>query len=100
MDTMRIPGLVAWPEHRRVLAKAVERFQQDDRIPGLLLGGSFASGSHDFYSDLDLYIVADDEHFADVLAEKTTAAATAGRMLTAFVPDQLGPSCDEADCAG
>lgn len=36
-----------------------------------------------------------DEHFANLLAEKETAAASAGRILTGFVPDHLGPGGDE-----
>ncbi len=95
MDPMQIPRLAAWPEHRRVLARMVEYFQHDARVPGLLLGGSFAVGSPDFYSDLDLYVIARDEHFADLLAQKQTAAAAAGRVLTGFVPDHLGPGGEE-----
>jgi len=43
-------------------------------VLGALLGGSFVSESPDFYSDLDLYIVGHDEHFADLPAERETAA--------------------------
>lgn len=77
MDPMRIPDLATWPEHRRVLARATEYFHNDSRIPGVLLGGSLASGTPDFYSDVDLYIVVRDELFAHVLAEKESAAAAA-----------------------
>ena len=95
MDPLHVPGLAAWPEHRRLLDGALGRFHKDARVPGLLLGGSFISGNPDFYSDLDLYIVVYDQYFADVLAEKKTAAAAAGRVLTGFVPDHLGPGGDE-----
>jgi Streptomycin adenylyltransferase len=95
MEANEIPGLAAWPEHRRVLAAAIDYFRQDARVPGLLLGGSFAAGTADFYSDIDLYVVVRDETFAGVLAGKTTAAAAGGRVLTAFVPDHLGPGGDE-----
>ena len=95
MDPMQIPGLAVWPEYRRVLARATEHFQKDSRILGVLLGGSFASGTPDFYSDVDLYIVVRDEHFADLLAEKETAAAAIGPVLAGFVPDHLGPGGDE-----
>lgn len=70
-------------------------FQDDHRVPGVLLGGSFAAGSPDFYSDLDLYVVVHDEHLRDVLAGKRAAAAAAGRVLVGFVPDHLGPGGDE-----
>lgn len=42
-----------------------------------------------------MYIVVEDEHFVSVLAEKKIAAAAAGRALTGFVPDHLGPGGDE-----
>jgi predicted nucleotidyltransferase len=95
MDIGQIPGLRDWPQHRRVLAGAIAHFRHDSRVPGLMLGGSFAAGTVDFYSDVDLYVVAYDEEFAGVLAEKTEAASAAGRMITGFVPDHLGPGGDE-----
>jgi predicted nucleotidyltransferase len=95
MDLRQVVGLAAWPEHRRLLDRAVARFHKDARVPGLLLGGSFVSGNPDFYSDLDLYIVVDDRYFLDVLAEKKPAASAAGRVLTGFVSDHLGPGGDE-----
>jgi predicted nucleotidyltransferase len=95
LDPREIASLAAWPEHRRILARAGEQIQKDSRVPGLLLGGSFVSGRPDFYSDLDLYIIVHDEHFEDLLAERQTAAAAAGRVLTGFVPDHLGPGGDE-----
>jgi predicted nucleotidyltransferase len=95
LDPKEIARLAAWPEHQRVLARVVERFQKDSRVAGLLLGGSFVSGKPDFYSDLDLYIIVHDEHFTDLLAERHSAAAAAGRVLTGFVPDHLGPGGDE-----
>jgi hypothetical protein len=95
MDEKQAPALEAWPQHRRVLEAALEHFLNDVRVPGLMLGGSFAAGSPDFYSDVDLYVVARDEDFAAVQAEKTAAAAAAGRLLTGFVPDHLGPGGDE-----
>jgi streptomycin adenylyltransferase len=95
MDPLQFPAFAAWPEHRGLLARAVGHFLGDTRVPGLLLGGSFVCGTPDFYSDLDLYIVVGDEYFGDVLAEKNTAAAVTGQVLTGFVPDHLGPGGDE-----
>src|SRR5437879_6411063 len=96
MDVLsEIPRLAAWPEHRRVLTRAFEYLEQDSRVVGVLLGGSFVSGDPDFYSDLDLYLVINDDHFTDMLAEKEKTAAAVDRMITGFVPDHLGPGGDE-----
>jgi predicted nucleotidyltransferase len=89
------PRLAAWPEHRRILTAAIDHFRTDLRVLGLLLGGSFAAGTPDVYSDIDLYIIVRDDLFDQVLGEKTGAAAAGGRVLTAFVPDHLGPGGDE-----
>jgi hypothetical protein len=78
-----------------VLRAALAYFQGDARVPGMVLGGSFAGGRPDFYSDVDLYLIVRDEDFSTVLGEKERAAAAPGPMLTGFVPDHLGPDGDE-----
>ena len=90
-----LPAFAAWPEHYRVLTAALAHFEADKRVPGVMLGGSFAGGRPDFYSDVDLYLIVRDGDFAAVLAEKERAAAAAGRVLTGFIPDHLGPGGDE-----
>jgi Streptomycin adenylyltransferase len=95
VDLTRVGRLAAWPNHRRVLTQAIEHFHKDARVPGLLLGGSFAGGCPDFYSDLDLYVIVQDEHFVEALAAKEAAAAAAGPVLAGFIPDHLGPGGDE-----
>jgi hypothetical protein len=45
MEANEILALAPWPQHRGVLAAAIDYFRDDVRVPGLLLGGSFAAGS-------------------------------------------------------
>lgn len=74
------------PEHRRLLTRAVEYFQADDRILALIVAGSIANGGADAYSDIDLYILTRAESFAAVFAERDVAATAIGRLLFRFIP--------------
>ncbi len=49
------------PQHRGLLDRAVGRFRDDDRVSGLVLGGSLTGGGANFYSDVDLYLTVRDE---------------------------------------
>jgi predicted nucleotidyltransferase len=64
-------------------------FRDDDRIAGLILSGSLARGAADFYSDVDLYIVARDESFEAVFAERDDAAESLGSPLFRFAVDPV-----------
>jgi predicted nucleotidyltransferase len=67
-----------------LLGGAVVHFRADDRIVGLILGGSLAHGGGDFYSDIDLYIVVRDEVFDALFAERDVAAEATGAPLFRF----------------
>jgi predicted nucleotidyltransferase len=82
-----VPGLDLLPAHRVLLERAVGYFRDDDRIAGMILGGSLARGAADFYSDVDLYIVARDESFEAVFAERDDAAESLGSPLFRFAVD-------------
>ena len=53
----RLSSLDRLPKHRKLLERAVARFQDDVRVVGLVAGGSLVHGAADFYSDVDLYIL-------------------------------------------
>ena len=83
------------PEHRSLLRRAFARFRDDDRVPGLVLGGSLARGDADLYSDVDLYVVSRDEAFDAVFAERDAAAEAIGDPLLRFAVDPVpGGSTD------
>jgi predicted nucleotidyltransferase len=79
-----LPGLDGLPEHRKLLERAVERFRDDARVAGLVVGGSLAHGAADFYSDVDLYAIVRDEAFDEVFAERDAAAKSVGSPLFGF----------------
>jgi predicted nucleotidyltransferase len=77
------------PQHRNLLERAVARFRDDDRVLGLVLGGSLALGGADFYSDVDLYVIVRDETFDAVFAERDAAAEAIGSPLFRFTVEPL-----------
>jgi predicted nucleotidyltransferase len=84
-----VPGIDLLPAHRALLERAVNHFQGDDRVLGMILGGSLAQGTADFYSDVDLYIVAHGESFEAVFAERDAAVRTIGSPLFRFAVDPV-----------
>jgi predicted nucleotidyltransferase len=48
--------------HKNVLDRFTEICQEDDRVLAAFLGGSYARGATDPYSDLDLYIITTERH--------------------------------------
>jgi predicted nucleotidyltransferase len=91
----RLPGLDQLPEHRKLLERAVARMRDDARVEGLVAGGSLAHGEADFYSDIDLYIVVQDEAFAELFAERDVAVEAVGSPLFRFIVDPIpGGSTD------
>jgi len=77
------------PLHRGLLERAFARLRDDDRVVGLVLGGSLARGGADFYSDVDLYVIARDEAFDAVFAERNAAAEAIGAPLFRFTVEPV-----------
>jgi predicted nucleotidyltransferase len=95
MSDMPLPSLYRLPEHRKLLERAVERFQNDARIIGLVVGGSLAHETADFYSDVDLYVVVRDGAFDEVFAERDANAKSVDSPLFGFDVDPVpGGSTD------
>lgn len=61
----RLPDLQLYPHHRQVLNRFVEVCQADARVMTAFLVGSYASGTADTYSDLDLYLFTTDEDYEE-----------------------------------
>jgi predicted nucleotidyltransferase len=77
------------------LEHAVARFRDDVRVVGLVAGGSLAHGAADFYSDVDLYIVVQDEAFDEIFAERDAIVEAVGSPLFGFIVDPMpGGSTD------
>ena len=64
--------------------KAIPVFKKDKRIVGVALGGAYARGTMDEYSDLEFIIAVEPALFSEVLSEKEKIAASIGNLLAAF----------------
>ena len=51
------------PHHRATVARFVAVCQEDERVVADFLGGSYARGTADAHSDLDLYLITTDHAF-------------------------------------
>lgn len=71
-------------------AAVVDAAEADERILGITVNGSAATGGTDEYSDLDLVIVSTDEGHRALLAEAKTFAAGLGELLAAFTGEHVG----------
>jgi hypothetical protein len=76
--------------HSAFLSKALSYFQQDRRLVGLAVGGSFLTGSIDEYSDLDLVIGVEPDAYVEVLADRRNMASGIGSLLAAFTGEHVG----------
>jgi predicted nucleotidyltransferase len=56
--------------HRAVVERFIELCQTDERITVAMLVGSYAKGTADAYSDLDVCVLAADEAFEELTGEK------------------------------
>jgi hypothetical protein len=63
------------------IAGFVAACQADPRVLAAFLGGSYATGRADAHSDLDLYVVVDDEAFDTFMAERAAFVGQLGEVL-------------------
>lgn len=78
-------------EQERIIERIKRLVIEDDRIGGLWVVGSVATGKNDKYSDIDAYIVVEKENYEQVFAERTSFAAKVGRVLSTF--EVQWPNC-------
>ena len=58
---------------REFLEAAVEGLAADDRVAAVLLVGSAGRGEADEWSDLDIEVIADDDHSSEVVSNPHAA---------------------------
>ena len=76
--------------HHAFLRRLLESLKRDERIVGIMAGGSYLTDSMDEYSDLDLVIAVHSGHYDAVMAERKALAASLGRLLAAFTGEHVG----------
>lgn len=67
--------------HQEVVDRFIEVCRADERILAAFLGGSYASGTADKYSDLDLMFVTTDEAYEDFINEREALVRLLGEPL-------------------
>lgn len=75
-----------------VLARLVPALRADPRVVAAWLEGSFAAGTADDWSDLDLYVVVRDEDFAQVVEHRMDLYRLAGEPALEMQLIRQGPS--------
>lgn len=75
--------------HQTVLNRFITACRADERVVAAFLGGSYAKGTADAYSDLDLYLITTDETYEDFLAERESFIRLLGKPL--FLEDFGAP---------
>ncbi len=75
---------------RGFLDRTVEVARSDERLLGLLAGGSAVTGTMDEYSDLDLVLVGRPGDRDELLRELPGFAARLGPLLTCFSGEHVG----------
>ncbi|HJS29605.1 MAG TPA: aminoglycoside 6-adenylyltransferase [Anaerolineales bacterium] len=75
--------------HREVVDRFLDACQADERIVAAFLSGSYARGTADEFSDLDLNLIAADGDYAEVLSERDDFVRNLGEP--AFIEDFGNP---------
>jgi predicted nucleotidyltransferase len=77
------------PLHKRRLEAASRVAMKDSEVLGMLIGGSFASGEADDYSDLDMQLVVK-EAVEQLVPKLRSMADEAGPVVAAFFAEHVG----------
>jgi predicted nucleotidyltransferase len=71
--------------HQEIVDRFIAACQADDRIVAAFLGGSYATGKVDKFSDLDLFFITTDAAYQDFLIERESFVHLLGEPL--FIED-------------
>lgn len=88
---MSLPETYRTHGHQVVTNRFVAACQSDPRILAAFLGGSYATGTADEYSDLDFFVIATDEAYDSLLSERKAFIRLLGDPL--FLEDFGTPHC-------
>jgi hypothetical protein len=77
-------------EHEDILNRAVALLSEDSRVLGIYLAGSFAMGSPDKWSDIDLYIIVANGEVDGALQRHHDVFGKVRPLLTLFPATHLG----------
>ncbi len=82
---------IAFSRHSGWLGRAaIDQLATDNRFVGIAAGGSFLSDSMDDFSDLDLVIAVEGNHYESIMADRRRIAGSLGAILAAFTGEHVG----------
>ena len=90
MDLSLPTGSESLPVHLRRLKAVCRNAMGEPTVLGMVIGGSFASGEADVYSDLDMQLVVEDEAVEATSGELRRLAEEAGPVVAAFFAEHVG----------
>ncbi|MBE6068539.1 MAG: oxalate:formate antiporter [Clostridium lundense] len=76
--------------HSDFINHSIEILKNDLRILGIAIGGSYISDEMDEFSDIDLVIAVDPNHYESVMDERFKIVESLGRVLSAFTGEHVG----------
>ena len=78
--------------HKQMIDMVLRFAENDNRIVGLALGGSYITNSMDEFSDLDFIVVTKSESYEEIMEERFRIVKNFGKLLTAFTGEHVGES--------
>src|SRR3954470_6949098 len=91
---MDAPQAALPPNYQATLDGFVAACRADARVVAAFLGGSYAQGTADAYSDLDLGLITTDASYADFFAEREAFICALGEEVPLFLEDWNGSGVD------
>jgi predicted nucleotidyltransferase len=77
-------------KHKQMIHKVLQFAENDDRIAGLALGGSYITNNMDEFSDLDFVVVTKTESYKEIMSERLSIVENFGKLLSAFTGEHVG----------
>jgi hypothetical protein len=90
MDLMLPPSAAARPLHEAKIEAACRAGMRLPALIGMAIGGSFAVGNPDEFSDLDFKLVSTDSGFAEASSLRDEVVEACGNVIASFPADHLG----------
>ncbi len=76
--------------HRRFMEHSVPKLRHDPRILGVAVGGSILLDAVDEFSDIDLVVYVDPEHYEEVLEQRLEIVGKIGSLIQGFTGEHVG----------
>ena len=87
---MAFAGVSLLPNHQEFVARFVKACELDDRIVAAFLGGSYAKGYADSFSDVDVCVITTDAAFAEFFSKREAFLQSLGNLV--FLEDFGNPN--------